>query len=70
MNMYDKLENLGKSFDHDTWIAFVCDGKTGRIIEYGLTEAQAKDYQRIGAKNKIKVDIAMYSHEAEGIIFG
>lgn len=69
MSVYEKIIEIGRNFNHNTFILFTSDGKTGRIIDFTADPIEAKDYVRIAKKNGIKVEIAEYDTAEKSVYF-
>lgn len=69
MTVYEKIIQIGKQFSYNTFIAYVCDGKTGRIIDSVLTLKEAEEYRRLGKKQGIRVEIAEYDTKENAVYF-
>lgn len=69
MTVYEKIIQIGKQFPSNTFIVYVCDGKTGRIIDFVLTLKEAEEYRRLGKKQGIRVEIAEYDIEEQSVYY-
>lgn len=69
MTVYEKIIEIGKQFSFNSFIVYVCDGKTGRIIDYVPTLKEAESYRKLGKKQGIRVEIAEYDIEEHSVYY-
>lgn len=69
MSVYEKIIEIGKNFKHNTFVIFVSDGRTGRIIDFTPDIREAKSYESVAKKKGIKVEIAEYDPAENSVYF-